>query len=148
MGSSLAPNLKEVALHYGFTYDFRIRYVPPSWKGFSQEAGEISKKSCGNLRYLRFQNIQGLVEDRLDYWSLQTDSTKLQALEFATHLTSDSFRHPTTKFQLLCLEKLVLSNHGNGLEVPSDYAKAVNEFLRRLPPLKSVTLVTGVLRFR
>lgn len=80
------------------------------------------------------------LEKGMDYWSAQTDFTKLQTLEFDAYLTSDRLRHLATKVQLPCLKTLVLSNLRKERENSDDAAEAANELLRSLPPLMSLTL--------
>lgn len=139
MASGLAPNLNEITLVYPSPGAALMHYNPPLWSGSSQEDGEICTKAGGNLRFLRLEHFFHVTGDRMDYWCTQTDFTRLQALEFDANLSSDLLRHLAT-FQLPCLETLVLSGLRYEREDSENHAEAVNELLKRLPPLKSLTL--------
>ncbi|KAJ5465168.1 uncharacterized protein N7458_000854 [Penicillium daleae] len=140
MTSGLAPNLKKVSLVYPVPGTSPVYYTPPPWKGFGQRVRENPKKSLGNLRFLRFKHWWRITEDRMDYWNVHTDFKKLQSLEFDAYLTSDVLRHLATKFQLPCLETLVLSKLRKERDDSDDHAEAANKLLRSLPPLLSLTL--------
>lgn len=140
MTSGLAPSLKEITLVYPAPGASRMEYIPPPWKGFSQEIGEDYRMSWGNLKFLRFDHFWRITEDRLDYWSTQTDFTRLQALEFDACLTSNLLRHLATNFQLPDLKTLVLTNLRRERENSDDHGEAANEFLKSLPPLMFLTL--------
>lgn len=141
MTSGLAPNLKEVTLVYhDFWFACLTTPTLPQWKGFGENTRKDYEKSRGNLQCLRLKHAWRITEGMLDYWSAQTDFTKLQTLQLDAHLPTDTLSYLATEFHLPCLQKLVLGRLRREREDSDDHAEAVNKLLRCLSPLRSLTL--------